>query len=42
MNLVTLAITAGLSFMFLILVFRPLELVFPAKSGQRFFRPAWL
>lgn len=32
--------TAG-SFFFLILVFRPLEIVFPAKSGQRFFRPAW-
>ena len=42
MNLVTLAITAGLSFVFLFLVFRPLELVFPAKPGQRFFRPAWL
>src|SRR5580692_3194685 len=31
----------GLSFLFLMLVFRPLELVFPAKRGQRFFRPAW-
>src|SRR5580692_11687472 len=31
----------GLSFLFLMLVFRPLELAFPAKPGQRFFRPAW-
>ncbi len=29
------------SFFFLILVFRPLEILFPAKAGQRFFRPAW-
>jgi sterol desaturase/sphingolipid hydroxylase (fatty acid hydroxylase superfamily) len=36
-----LALTAALSFGFLALVFRPLEVVFPAKPGQRFFRPAW-
>src|SRR5437016_6375079 len=42
MNLSALALTTGLSFCFLVLVFRPLELVFPAKPGQRFFRPAWL
>src|SRR5438309_2392886 len=41
MNLSALALTTGLSFSFLVLVFRPLELVFPAKRGQRFFRPAW-
>jgi sterol desaturase/sphingolipid hydroxylase (fatty acid hydroxylase superfamily) len=41
MNLGVLFLSAGLSFFFLILVFRPLELVFPAKPGQRFFRPAW-
>jgi sterol desaturase/sphingolipid hydroxylase (fatty acid hydroxylase superfamily) len=41
MNLFILAITTGLTFLFLVLVFRPLELVFPAKRGQRFFRPAW-
>src|SRR6266404_2757990 len=41
MNLYALAISAGLSFCFLVLVFRPLELAFPAKRGQRFFRPAW-
>jgi len=26
---------------FLILIFRPLELAFPAKPGQKLFRPAW-
>src|SRR3954471_6616329 len=36
-----LAFSVGASFLFLVLVFRPLELVFPAKPGQRFFRPAW-
>lgn len=41
MNLGKLAIAAGLSFVFLVLVFRPLELVFPARPGQRFFRKAW-
>ena len=41
MNLYTLLYTAGLSFCFLFLVFRPLEIVFPAKAGQAFFRPAW-
>jgi len=33
-------LAAGLSFLFLCAVFRPLEWAFPAKS-QRFFRPAW-
>jgi sterol desaturase/sphingolipid hydroxylase (fatty acid hydroxylase superfamily) len=42
MNLYALALSTGLSFLFLVLVFRPLEIVFPAKPGQRFFRPAWL
>jgi hypothetical protein len=41
MNLYALAATTGLSFLFLFLVFRPLEVVSPAKTGQRFFRPAW-
>ncbi|HSI32554.1 MAG TPA: sterol desaturase family protein [Tepidisphaeraceae bacterium] len=36
------AMSAGLSFFFLILLFRPLEWAFPAKPGQRFFRPSWL
>jgi sterol desaturase/sphingolipid hydroxylase (fatty acid hydroxylase superfamily) len=41
MSLYALALSTGLSFLFLTLVFRPLESVFPAKRGQRFFRPAW-
>ena len=32
----------GLSLLFLILVFFPMEKVFPAKLGQKFFRPQWL
>ncbi len=34
-------ILAGASLLFLALVFRPLELAFPGKPGQRFFRPGW-
>src|SRR5579871_6998990 len=41
-NLTAAIASTGLSFLFLLLVFRPLEAVFPAKPGQRFFRPAWL
>ncbi|WP_020469880.1 sterol desaturase family protein [Zavarzinella formosa] len=41
MELLSLIVLTGLSFVFLALVFRPLELVFPAKPGQRFFRPDW-
>src|SRR5436853_1181183 len=41
MDLSALVFSAGLSFLFLVLVFRPLEMAFPAKPGQRFFRPAW-
>ncbi len=41
MNLPALVLSTGLSFFFLVLVFRPLELVFPAKPGQRFLRPDW-
>ena len=36
-----LILSCGLSFLFLCVVFRPLELAFPAKPGQAFFRPAW-
>lgn len=32
----------GLSFAFLVLVFLPMEKVFPAKPGQRIIRPAWV
>jgi len=41
MTLQALALSCGASFLFLFLVFRPLEAAFPAKRGQRFFRPAW-
>lgn len=34
--------TAGLSFMALALIFRPLEWAFPAKQHQKFFRAEWL
>ena len=39
MHLYALVISAGLSLPFLVAVFRPLELAFPARPGQRFFRP---
>lgn len=42
MTLPALAVSTGLSFLFLVVVFRPLELAFPAKRGQRFFRPGWV
>jgi sterol desaturase/sphingolipid hydroxylase (fatty acid hydroxylase superfamily) len=42
MNIVDLLLATGLSLVFLVAVFRPLELAFPAKPGQRFFRPDWL
>jgi len=41
MTLYGMAFSTGLSFLFLVLVFRPLEWAFPAREGQRFFRPAW-
>jgi len=34
-------LASGFGFFFLVVVFRPLEWAFPAKRGQRFFRPAW-
>jgi sterol desaturase/sphingolipid hydroxylase (fatty acid hydroxylase superfamily) len=42
MNVARLLLSCGLSFAFLGIVFRPLELAFPARRGQRFFRPGWL
>ena len=36
-----IALSTGASLLFLCLVFRPLEWAFPARQGQRFFRPAW-
>src|SRR5262245_6918786 len=41
MILYALVFSAGLGFLFFSLVFRPLEMVFPAKPGQRFLRPGW-
>lgn len=41
MNPTALLTSCGLSFLFLFLVFCPLEWAFPARAGQRFFRPAW-
>src|SRR5437588_12553677 len=40
--MLSLLATAALAFGFLFMVFRPLEVVFPARAGQRFFRPAWI
>ena len=41
MTIGAIVFSCGLSFLFLVLVFRPLEMAFPAKAGQKFFRPAW-
>lgn len=41
MNLPAIILGTGGSFLFLCLVFHPLERAFPAKPGQRFFRPEW-
>lgn len=41
MHIVALIIAAALSFGFLFVVFQPLQAAFPARAGQRFFRPAW-
>ncbi|MCW1920988.1 sterol desaturase family protein [Luteolibacter arcticus] len=41
MNVPSMLLATGGSLLFLCLVFVPLERAFPAKPGQRFFRPAW-
>jgi len=41
-HLVPVMITTGASFLLLFAIFRPLELAFPAKPAQKFFRPAWI
>ncbi len=41
MNLAAAILATGGSFLFLCLVFHPLERAFPAKQGQRFLRPEW-
>ncbi|TND09292.1 MAG: Uncharacterized protein FD123_1379 [Bacteroidetes bacterium] len=42
MNFLMILPLTGLSLIFLALLFTPMEKVFPAKPGQRFFRPAWI
>src|SRR5438067_214380 len=39
---IKLLLATGLSLIFLVAVFRPLEWAYPAKKGQPFFRPNWL
>lgn len=41
-KLIPLLFTTGLSLVFLVLVFRPMELAFPARRGQKFFRKHWI
>ncbi|HEY1120644.1 MAG TPA: sterol desaturase family protein [Haloferula sp.] len=41
MNVAATLLGVAGSFLFLALVFHPLERAFPAKAGQRFLRPAW-
>ena len=40
-ELSTYALSIGAAFLALCLIFRPLEIVFPAKKGQKFLRPEW-
>ena len=42
MKLMGMLEAAGISICFLILVFVPMEKVFPAKYRQQFFRPSWM
>lgn len=41
MTFYDVAQATGLSLLLLVLIFFPMEKVFPAKKGQRFFRPSW-
>jgi len=41
MNITGIILATAGSFLFLVLLFRPLEMAFPAKKGQRFLRPDW-
>jgi len=41
MTIPLLVLSTGVSFLFLCLVFWPLEAAFPARAGQRFFRREW-
>jgi sterol desaturase/sphingolipid hydroxylase (fatty acid hydroxylase superfamily) len=40
-NIATAMLDAGLSFLAMFFLFRPLELAFPAKANQPFLRPQW-
>ncbi len=41
MNIAYATLSTGISLLFLVLLFRPLEKLFPANKSQRFFRPEW-
>ncbi len=41
MNLPSIILSTGLSILFLVVLFRPLEKLFPAREGQKFMRPAF-
>lgn len=41
MNLYSIAAATGFSILFLLLLFVPMEKVFPAKAGQKILRPHW-
>lgn len=41
MNLYSLVAATGFSILFLLLIFVPMEKVFPAKAGQKILRPHW-
>lgn len=41
MVFLNLLLATALSLLFLVLVFRPLEMAFPAKPGQKLLRPQW-
>ncbi len=41
MQIYQIFLSTGLSFLFLIVLFYPMEKMFPAKKEQKFFRPQW-
>jgi hypothetical protein len=41
MDLYSIAAATGFSILFLLLVFMPMEKIFPAKSNQKILRPYW-
>lgn len=42
MNWISVLLSVSLSLLFLVAVFRPLEMLFPAREGQKFLRPAFV